>query len=416
MIHADFPRSKNRATMTPMGKVVIKIPHIVWRDGRPRFSPGPRLRGLGMAGRDLKRDDGQWFTLEEASAESRKIEAQARQLEAALPRKRAVAAVRDQAAGVAASYTVANAIEDYREKSRASKKWKAATRTGYALSARQIAADDLELWAMPLAKVTKGRVLRWVGKVEEARGLATARAAAALLRAAFAYAVDEDRIAVNPALKLRLETPEGRIRVGSPEEMRALIAAADEVGRPEIGDSVMLGLFTGLRQGDRISLCWKDIEGDKLRLRSSKTGAYLPLTLAPALLDRLQAARARRVKAKPGVVALDHARPDAPILWDETAKAPFKADWYRHVFMTVRNAAAKATPSLVGFRDQDLRDTAVTWLARAGSTTAEIISITGHSEKQAEEILSRHYLGAVPERAAAAAEKLGKWVEEQGGI
>lgn len=412
----DSPRAANRVTMAPMGKVVIKVPHIVWRDGRPRFVAGPRLRELGMAGRDLKHQDGRWFSLEEAGAESRKIEAQARHLEAVRPRKRAVAVVRDKAAGVVASFTVGNAVADYIERSRASKKWAGATRKGYQLSSRQIAEDDVELWAMPLAKLTKGRVLRWVGEVEEKRGLATARACAALLRAALGHAVDTDRILVNPALKLRLETPEGRIRVGSPEEMRALIAAADAAGRPEIGDSVMLGLFTGLRQGDRLSLRWSHLEGGKLQLRSGKTGAYLPLTLAPALLERLQAARERRVQAKPGVVDLDHARPDAPLLWDETAGSPFRADWYRHVFMTVRDSATKQTASLGDFRDQDLRDTAVTWLARAGSSTAEIISITGHSEKQAEEILSRHYLGAVPERAAEAAKKLGKWVEDQGGI
>ena len=406
MARIELKTPANRRSLAPMGKVVVKIPHIVWRNGQPRFVPGPRLRDLGMKGRDLVHDDGKWVSLLEAQEESRRIEVEARHLQDVRPRKRAVAAVRRAALGQQAAHTVAQAVADYLERSPKSRKWSRDTRRGYELAARQIQEDDAALWAHPVSGLTKGRVRRWADQVELKRGLASARAATAMLRAALNYAVLCDHILVNPALSLGLETPDGRIRVGSPEEMRYLISVADAAGRPEIGDSIAIGLYTGLRQNDRLAMKWTDIQDGVLRMQTSKTRAHVAPPLSAMLLERLAAAQARRKVL----------RIAGPVLWDETADAPFLADWYRHVFMTIRDKAAEEFKSLSDFRDQDLRDTAVTWLARAGSNTGEICAITGHSEKRAAEILKRHYLGEVPERAAAGAAKLGRWVEEQGGL
>ncbi|CAN1721950.1 putative Tyr recombinase domain-containing protein [Hyphomicrobium sp. 1Nfss2.1] len=46
----------------------LKVPYFVWRDGRPRWVPGPKLRQQGFKGRDLKDDDGRWLPLEAAIA------------------------------------------------------------------------------------------------------------------------------------------------------------------------------------------------------------------------------------------------------------------------------------------------------------------------------------------------------------
>ena len=63
-------------------------------------------------------------------------------------------------------------------------------------------------------------------------------------------------------------------------------------------------------------------------------------------------------------------------------------------------------------RDQDLRDTAVTWLARAGCTLPEIASITGHSLRSIHQIL-QHYLAITPELADSAIAKLVAWMEKE---
>ncbi|WP_127523631.1 GIY-YIG nuclease family protein [Mesorhizobium sp. Z1-4] len=43
-------------------------PHVVWRGGRPRFSPGPELRLAGYKSFDLRHEDGRWYTLDETVA------------------------------------------------------------------------------------------------------------------------------------------------------------------------------------------------------------------------------------------------------------------------------------------------------------------------------------------------------------
>ncbi|MBX3580111.1 MAG: GIY-YIG nuclease family protein [Rhizobiaceae bacterium] len=42
-----------------------KHPHVSWRNGRPRFSPDQNLRAAGYKGKDLRHEDGRWFTLSE---------------------------------------------------------------------------------------------------------------------------------------------------------------------------------------------------------------------------------------------------------------------------------------------------------------------------------------------------------------
>ena len=70
-------------------------------------------------------------------------------------------------------------------------------------------------------------------------------------------------------------------------------------------------------------------------------------------------------------------------------------------------------PSLADKRDQDLRDTAVTWLARAGATLPEIASITGHSLASIHAIM-KHYLAMTPELGDAGIDKLIAWMEREG--
>jgi hypothetical protein len=51
--------------------VKLRLPYIAWRDGKPRFMPGPRIRALGFKGEDLRHEDGSWFTLEDAATWAR---------------------------------------------------------------------------------------------------------------------------------------------------------------------------------------------------------------------------------------------------------------------------------------------------------------------------------------------------------
>lgn len=69
-------------------------------------------------------------------------------------------------------------------------------------------------------------------------------------------------------------------------------------------------------------------------------------------------------------------------------------------------------PSIRDLRDQDFRDTAVTWLARAECTPFEIASITGHSFATVMDIL-KHYLALDDGMSDRAIEKMVTWYEKQ---
>ena len=80
---------------------------------------------------------------------------------------------------------------------------------------------------------------------------------------------------------------------------------------------------------------------------------------------------------------------------------PWTADGFRSSW----RKACKAV-GIVGVTFNDLRGTAVTRLALAGCTEAEIIAITGHTLRDVRSILDANYLHRDPSLAAAAIRKL----------
>jgi hypothetical protein len=70
-------------------------------------------------------------------------------------------------------------------------------------------------------------------------------------------------------------------------------------------------------------------------------------------------------------------------------------------------------PGLAGKWFLDLRDTAVTRLALAGCTVAEIRAITGHTLETVHQVL-KHYLALDDAMARAGIERLVTWLKEQG--
>lgn len=188
----------------------------------------------------------------------------------------------------------------------------------------------------------------------------------------------------------------------------------------------MVALWTGQRQGDRLKLSDTQITPDGIVFRQGKKhGQPLLIPAAPELAARLKAAKHRRRDWKVNY---------PNVILDEERQRPFLKRWYVEIFSRVRKAAVlgilddgtvparptdpkyvdqfdwrlKPMPSLEDFHDQDLRDTAVTWLALAGCTKPEIASITGHSLGTVDEIL-KHYLGLHPDLARSAIGKLVAW-------
>ena len=145
-----------------------------------------------------------------------------------------------------------------------------------------------------------------------------------------------------------------------------------------------LALWTGQREGDLLKLTWSAYDGTHIRLRQSKTGARVSIRVGAPLKAALDATPKR-----------------SPVMLLSTDNKPWTEDGFRSSW---RKACKKA--GIVGVTFNDLRGTAVTRLAIAGCTEAEIVAITGHTLRDVRSILDAHYLHRDPALAEAAIRKL----------
>lgn len=449
-------------------------PHVSWRDGRPRFQPDQALRAAGHKGKDLRHDDGRWFSRGEAVDWS---DAFVRQLASAKkkPAARATPAPRPQL------YTLGRLFEEWfrapkfqmpadpheERRLRAAKIiYSRKTVRDFRQKARIVETHDPSLWASPVDALSQPVLLGLYEELVKERGLASARGAIAVMSIALAWGRRRGKFTfkhnqgVNPARDLGMATPPERMRFGSRAEISALIGAADampcsEGGWPEMGDMIALGVWTGQRQEDRLLLVDKGLFNGRRIFRQAKTGAIVAVREAPELEARLRAAAERRRRAgvvHPRVILDELALHNPASRNSPTAWQPFPddGDRYRKRFAVLRSFAAAGIvdlertdalrrqwqaegrnsrppiawkvapcPSLLGgdgvvpFVEADLRSTAVTWMALAGATIPEIIAVTGHTLASATNIL-KHYLVLHPDMADSAIGKMVAWYEADG--
>lgn len=147
---------------------------------------------------------------------------------------------------------------------------------------------------------------------------------------------------------------------------------------------LILALWTGQRQGDLLKLNWLAYDGQRIRMQQSKTGARVIIPVGAPLKAALDA-----VPDKSGTIL----------------KTSDGKPWTAHGFSSSwRKACAKA--GVTGVTFNDLRGTAVTRLALAECTEAEIATISGHSLRDVRSILDAHYLNRDPKLAESAIRKL----------
>jgi len=143
---------------------------------------------------------------------------------------------------------------------------------------------------------------------------------------------------------------------------------------------LVLALWTGQRQGDLLRLPWSAYDGTHIRLRQGKTGARIVIPVGAPLKAALDATQRR-----------------STLILASTENRSWTSDGFRSSW---RKACAAA--GVTGVTFHDLRGTAVTRLALAGCTEAEIASITGHSLRDVGAILDAHYLHRDPKLAGNA--------------
>lgn len=397
-----------------MSKPIIKIALVTWRDGRPRYFASKKQRAMGFKGEDLRHSDGRWFSVNEAMVWSQTRQAEINGTAAKLPPKKKLRDLGTIGHMFAEWLKIPklngiNIVEGRLERPALAHNTVMSYRGSVKLIER---FDNGQVWATPTILLTPKIIDGILRKIEIEHGLVLARGARTVMSIAFKWARNKGMVESNPMLETSaMPVPAPRVRFGSPQEMKHFVATADAMGFFEIGDAIMLGLWTGQRRSDRLALKFDDISNaNEITFRQQKKGgAPLLIPATGVLQDRLKQTLIRRQKLKI----------DLPnVIVNERSGEKMHVSSYGYKFRLVRTEAVigmpehklKPCPSIADFRDQDLRDTAVTWLALSGATKYHIASITGHSLETIDSII-KHYLGNPPELARDAIAKLAKWYE-----
>lgn len=214
-----------------------------------------------------------------------------------------------------------------------------------------------------------------------------------VLARVFAFSYDRGLITHNPCQRPgRVYRSKRSEIVWSEEDESAFYAHAPH----HLHLALILGLWTGQRQGDLLALTWSQYDGTQLRFLQHKTKARVVIPVGSVLKKALDRAFVE-AQADYGVVVpstctiLRTAR--SRRAWTDTG---FRASW--------GTACRKA--GIQGKTFHDLRGTAVTRLAVAGCTVAEIATITGHALRDVSALLDAHYLSRDQRLATSAIQKL----------
>lgn len=188
----------------------------------------------------------------------------------------------------------------------------------------------------------------------------------------------------------RLHHSDRSEKIWEPDQIAAFMGVASV----PLQHALVVALETGQRQADILALPWSAYDGTWIRLRQAKSKRHgkpgrlvsIPVTRTlRAVLDGLP-------RTSPVILANGRGRP-----------------WGSNAFRKAWGAAAKKA-GITGLNFHDLRGTAVSRLAAAGCTVAEIAAITGHSLRDASAIIDR-YLARTDKLAIAAIAKLERDVQ-----
>ncbi|TBN16940.1 integrase [Agrobacterium cavarae] len=165
-----------------------------------------------------------------------------------------------------------------------------------------------------------------------------------------------------------------------PEHVEAFMAVAS----PEMQLAMVLALHTGQRQGDIRTLPWSAYDGTHISLRQSKArrgqreGRLIKIKCTKALKSTLDGLQKR-----------------SPLILTTKTGRAFQKRYLAEQWEATTKEAGLNTVEVegsesVGLHFHDLRGTTVTMLFQAGCNLGEIVSVTGHSLRRAQDILDKY--------------------------
>jgi integrase len=232
--------------------------------------------------------------------------------------------------------------------------------------------------ALPtLAKeITRRTVADYILERSETVSAGTVAKEFATLRHALQLAVEWELLTVNPAQGAKLpKVSEGRTRYLSPTEFKAALEAAPDWMRGPMA----LAAFTGMRRGEILGLCWKDVDldGQRVYLTETKNGTLRVVALNVLAVQVLKSLPV----GEPGTLVF----PDVD--------AACLSVYTRRVFASV---------GIMDASFHSLRHTAASWLVMEGVDLYAVGRILGHKTPR----MTQRYAHLSPGFMATAVNKL----------
>lgn len=255
----------------------------------------------------------------------------------------------------------------------AGRKWaKLAPKTqhGYLQCAGRVLAWSKGRGDPSVTSLTRPTILRWLSEMDAAPCMRNA--VAAFLKLLLRHALDLGVISVNPAEKLGLDRPDRKtaIHIYTDAEIDAFMAAADAAGQPGIGTALLIAAEVGQREGDVLRMRRGiEFQDGEFVFTQAKTGRRLAIPATNKLMRRLST------------------RTPSLYLAADSEGKPWKEDTFRRQFRSIARTAG--LPDCAWFMHG--RHTAVARLYRLGFDALAIATITGHSPRTCETIISQHY-------------------------
>lgn len=190
---------------------------------------------------------------------------------------------------------------------------------------------------------------------------------------------------INPFRRVRAKGAEPRRARWTRDQVVAFVAAARGIGHHGMAAAALLAFELCQRQGDMLALSWVQIDGLKVHIIQSKTGAEIVPEMPAYLRNLLRE------------------------LHQESAKVITRPDgkpWCQHVneFRRVFRQIADRAGIPGGLRFMDLRRSGITEMAEADATDNEILSVSGHKDRA----MLKVYALRTPVQAANGLEKRRK--------
>lgn len=271
--------------------------------------------------------------------------------------------------------TILDLIENYR-RSPAWDRLRPKTRESYNLNLRTIEAK----WGTELVvDFTKPVMNEWYEALLRSGRPSLAQALIRMMSILFARAevIGWRAENSNPCTRLKLRTPPPRDRVIDWADLDALVAAADSIGLPQIGDACLLGALQGQRLTDVRLARGEDFHHMPVApdspavwvwsLTRSKRGTHGAMQLHPEVVARM-ADTLRRARLAP----------DAPLIRTADGRA-YSEDLFQKHFRRVRATAARLRPAVADVQFRDLRRTFGAWSRGGGASQGDVGDVLGNS-------------------------------------